>query len=89
MSSAFMIVQQVQPETDTPFRVVEVYISAEGPRTRMCGGTYATFDRAQGEIKFYERQQQKAFACATCTEIANDLAESWAETGEITDEPAT
>lgn len=40
------IVKQEFPETSRPYRLIETYLTSEGPRTRVCSGAFVTFDDA-------------------------------------------
>lgn len=45
MRSLFLY-RQVVPETSQPFRFLETVMTADGPRTRVVDGVYATIDEA-------------------------------------------
>lgn len=47
MISQFQIVQQVDPYTSHPFRIIEVFVSSDGIRSRLCDGVYATIEEAK------------------------------------------
>lgn len=42
------------PDVPRPYRLVETYVTSEGMRTRVCSGTFDTFERADGQRKELE-----------------------------------
>lgn len=45
------IVQQIEPPTTSPFRLVETFETVDGVRTRMTHRTYPTLEEAQFMVK--------------------------------------
>lgn len=48
---ALNIVKQVSPETPRPYRVIETYLTSEGPRSRICSGVFTTQEGAQAWLE--------------------------------------
>lgn len=44
---AFNIVKQVIPESSKPYRIIETYMTSEGPRSRICSGVFSTLEGAE------------------------------------------
>jgi hypothetical protein len=44
-----LVMEQVTPPTFRPFRLIEVYMTCDGPRTRVCSGTWKTREEAETE----------------------------------------
>lgn len=49
MKRSFAIVRQIAPSIVKPYRLLEAYDSSDGRRTRICAGTWATFEEAANE----------------------------------------
>lgn len=49
------IVKQEHPQCGRPYRLLEVYITSDGWRSRICDGTFETFELAKAE---YDRKQE-------------------------------
>lgn len=39
---SFAIVKQEVPASSRPYRILETYMTSEGPRTRVCSGAFTT-----------------------------------------------
>jgi hypothetical protein len=52
---ALNIVKQVSPESSRPYRVIETYLTSEGPRSRICSGVFTTQESAQAWIEQLRR----------------------------------
>lgn len=48
--SRFIIVQQIEPYTSKPFRIIETYPTSDGIRTRVIGGSFATTAEARLDV---------------------------------------
>lgn len=46
IDSKLMILHQIDPPSTRPFRIIEVFTSCEGPRTRVAGGTWKSLEDA-------------------------------------------
>jgi hypothetical protein len=46
----YEILRQVTPRTQRPFRIIETLDTKDGPRSRVCNGTWATLDEAKAEV---------------------------------------
>lgn len=49
------IVKQEYPYNNHPYRLLEVYITSDGYRSRICDGTFRTYEEAKAE---YDRKQE-------------------------------
>jgi hypothetical protein len=49
MKRQLMVMEQVTPPTSRPFRLVEVYMTSDGLRTRVCSGNWKTQAEAETE----------------------------------------
>lgn len=58
--SSIQILQQVEPYTSAPFRLIEVYISFDGYRSRICGGAHKTLEEARAAVDKQERRRKQA-----------------------------
>lgn len=47
----FAIFRQEFPHHSRPYRLVEVYATSDGPRTRICDGLFATREEAMIELE--------------------------------------
>lgn len=45
------LVFQKEPSTSRPWRLLETYLTSEGPRSRIVSGTWATEEEAREEMK--------------------------------------
>lgn len=45
--NTIQIFQQIDPPTSRPFRLIEVMITSDGYRSRLCEGSFYTFDEAE------------------------------------------
>jgi hypothetical protein len=55
MTSIIQVMKMVQPPDDPrPYRLVETFVTSEGMRSRICSGTFDTFERADGRRKELE-----------------------------------
>jgi hypothetical protein len=57
VNAQLILLKQVEPPSFRPWRLLEIYTSSDGPRTRVCAGTWATEEEARAEIA--EREQRK------------------------------
>ncbi len=48
--STFMIIQQLSPPTSRPYRLLETCETSDGPRTRVCDGTWRESAEAFEEV---------------------------------------
>lgn len=58
-TTSLNIMKQVSPESPRPYRIIETYMTSEGPRTRVCSGAFSTQEDAQ---IWLEQLQQGAAA---------------------------
>lgn len=49
------IVKQEYPQTKEPYRMLEVYITSDGYRSRICDGRWPTFEAAKAA---YDQKQE-------------------------------
>ena len=50
------VVKQEHPPSGKPYRLLEVYLTSDGWRSRICDGTFVTFAEAMAE---YDRKQSQ------------------------------
>lgn len=50
------IMKQEYPPSGKPYRLIEIYMTSDGWRTRICDGTFVTFEEAKAE---YDRKQEQ------------------------------
>lgn len=53
------IMLQIIPNTNRPYRLVETYISTDGPRTRVCSGSWETQEEVEKELEKREEKQRE------------------------------
>lgn len=46
-----LIMEQIEPHTPRPFRLVEVFITSDGMRSRICSGCWLTVEGARAEVQ--------------------------------------
>lgn len=56
MRRKLMLLKQIEPETNRPWRLLEVFVSADGFRTRVCNGAWLTEGDARAAMKKLEME---------------------------------
>lgn len=51
----FLVYKQVYPTASKPFRIIEIVLTVDGPRSRICDGCWENFVEAIGEAERRER----------------------------------
>ena len=50
MKPIYMIYEQIEPKTPMPFRLVEINMTCDGPRSRLTNFCFATLVAARAEL---------------------------------------
>lgn len=50
MKPTYMIYEQIEPKTAMPFRLAEINMTCDGPRTRLTNFCFATLVAARAEL---------------------------------------
>ena len=58
--STFQILHQVSPTTSRPWRLIEVYDSADGLRTRVCSGAWRELEEVQARLAEISKERLAA-----------------------------
>lgn len=61
----FEIYEQVDPTSNQPFRIIEIYMTSEGYRSRIVGERFSTLERAKGEVEALQAALQASTAAET------------------------
>lgn len=46
----YMLMKQMEPETHLPWRIAEMYLTCDGPRTRLVNGAWSNEEFAREEL---------------------------------------
>lgn len=55
----FLLMEQKNPHTSTPWRFIEVYMTMDGPRTRVMYGVFKTREKAEEWLKLLKSNKAR------------------------------
>lgn len=58
MKNKFLLFKQIAPETTMPYRIAEIFMTSDGPRTRLCGDSFDIESSARKMIEIKEGLQR-------------------------------